>query len=155
MPDRKVRATDDQQDQELFEHTFAEYTECAQTYWQKADALMNQRHWYSSTFKEKTRLSDREYSRYLLERTKTPSLYAVMAICVGLDIDVQIADDLLATAGYVKGYTPNTIQDRDEHRPFGRRCTGRCAAGYDEGVDSSGEDCRDEAAPMVDQSNGQ
>ena len=100
MPDRKVRATDDQHSQELFEHAFADYAEYAQTFWQKADVLMEQRHWYSSTFKEKTRLSDKEYSRYIAKRNTTPSLYAVMAICVGLDIDVQIADDLLATAGY-------------------------------------------------------
>jgi len=100
MPKKKIRTIDERQDEELFEHTYADYAEIAQTFWQKSDALMEQRHWYASTFKEKTHLSDREYSRYMTERNTTPTLYTVLAICVGLDIDIQISDDLLASAGY-------------------------------------------------------
>jgi len=84
----------------LFEQAFEDYSTTAPTFWQKADALMKHRNWYPSTFKDKTLLNDMEYSRYLTERSKLPSIPRVMAICIGLDIDEQISEDLLSTAGY-------------------------------------------------------
>jgi len=85
---------------QAFEQSFSDYRVSAQTFWDKADALMKQRHWYPDTFKEKTLLNDMEYSRYKNERDKAPSLPKVMAICIGLDIDLQTSEDLLASAGH-------------------------------------------------------
>ena len=61
---------------------------------------MQQRSWSPAAFREKTLLSELERSRYLAERSKPPSLPKAMSICIGLDIDLRIAEDLLAAAGY-------------------------------------------------------
>ena len=45
-------------------------------------------------------LSELERSRYLTDRRKPPTLLKVVTICIGLDIDLQVSEDLLATAGY-------------------------------------------------------
>jgi len=88
------------QNRELFEQEYVEFSEYAATFYEKVDVLMKQRNWYPATFKDKTLLNDMDYSRYMTDRTKAPSLARVMAICIGLDVDQRIAVDLLAAAGY-------------------------------------------------------
>ena len=88
------------QNRELFERAHVEYAEYVQTFWVKADALMKQKNWCPVAFRDNTLLSEVERARYLTERNKLPSLSKVMAICIGLNIDPQISEDLLAAAGY-------------------------------------------------------
>ena len=91
--------------QEDFEEQFAEYREITPTFGQLATGLMKRKHWNSVTFKEKTHLDDATYSRIINNEEKEWSLRTAMAVCVGLGINAQIADKLLAAAGHTLSTT--------------------------------------------------
>ncbi|GHU39626.1 hypothetical protein FACS1894105_14390 [Clostridia bacterium] len=83
-----------------FEIIFADYTSTATTFWIQTDILMKLKHWNGAIFKNKTLLNDEDWHRYTIHK-KFPSLLKAMAICIGLDINPQKSEELLAFAGYL------------------------------------------------------
>lgn len=86
-----------------FADKFSEYQKNFQTFGEKATAIMKRKHWNSTIFKERTLLDDMAYSRIINSNDSLPSLRTVMAVCIGLGLDIQLATSLLASAGYSLG----------------------------------------------------
>lgn len=86
-----------------FEEQFAEYRAVTATFPQLVVGLMERKHWNSTIFKEKTHLDDATHSRIVNNQEKEWSLRTVMAICVGLGLNIMIANKLLAAAGHTLG----------------------------------------------------
>jgi hypothetical protein len=113
--DRNISVIDNAEElcrkQNEFKEQFAEYRAITPTFAQLAVGLMKLKHWNSVTFKEKTHLDDATHSRIVNRAEKEWSLRTVMAVCVGLGVNAQIADKLLAAAGH-------TLSASREHQLF-------------------------------------
>jgi len=90
---------------ESFETEYAEYIAVVPSFCQLVKGFMERRRWNSIVFKEKTLLGDAMYSRIVNNDIRSPSFHTVMTICVGLGLNVKMAEQLLNTAGYAFGVT--------------------------------------------------
>ena len=68
------------------------------TFTEKVNALMRQKRWNSTIFKENTLLGDSEHSKIKNNNDKAWSFRTIMAICVGLDVNQIVAQQLLDAA---------------------------------------------------------
>ena len=86
---------------EEFEAQYAVHKSLTKTFWQRAYEVMEAMHWNSTIFCNRTLLSEKTYSRLKNNTGADIDIRTVMAICVGLDLDISMTNKLLAYAGYV------------------------------------------------------
>jgi len=96
--DRNISVIDNAEElrrkQEEFKEQFADFRAITPTFAHLAADMMKRKRWNSVTFKEKTYLDDATYSRIVNKEEKEWSLRTVMAMCVGLGVNVRAADKL-------------------------------------------------------------
>lgn len=90
-----------------FESDFALSSSVNKTAVQKLREIMELKRWNCSIFEEKTHLDKMFFSR--LKKDDYPiTMEPIIAICVGLDLPLSCATDILASAGYVLKPTDKT-----------------------------------------------
>ena len=95
-----------------FETQYAEHKAFTKTFWQRAFEIMETMHWNSAIFCKKTQLNEKVYSRTKNNHDSIPDTRTVIAICVGLDLDIFLTNKLLALAGH-------TLSNSIEHQAYG------------------------------------
>ena len=65
--------------------------------------LMKKRKWNSSIFKDLTLLDVATYSRIINQEDKKWKFETIVAVCVGLALNLRTAENLLASAGHTFG----------------------------------------------------
>ena len=70
------------------------------TFSKRVIEIMEQKHWYTSTFEEKTELTRNIYSD-IKSPDYMPTMRIVISICVGLELDIFTTTELLRLSGLV------------------------------------------------------
>jgi hypothetical protein len=83
-----------------FEAQYAGHIALTKTFWQRAFEIMEAKHWNSAVFCEKTLLDEKIYSRAKTNHNSNPDTRTIIAICVGLDLDISLTAELLFLAGH-------------------------------------------------------
>jgi hypothetical protein len=111
-----------------FNAQYETHKEESLTFWEQAYQMMKKRKWNSSIFCDRTLLNEMTYSRCKTNYDSIPDIRTVMAIAVGLDLDIGLTTHLLALAGHalsnsrehqaysyiITGYKGRSIHDRNE-----------------------------------------
>jgi hypothetical protein len=103
-PDRNVsvigNAEELRRKQEQFESDYETHRALTPTFWERAHEIMEAKHWNTTIFCEKTGLEAIVYSRIKNNPDSNPKIRTVISICAGLDLDINMTDELLGLAGH-------------------------------------------------------
>ncbi|WP_052144576.1 ImmA/IrrE family metallo-endopeptidase [Halalkalibacter okhensis] len=85
---------------EEFDAKYEETKKYTKTFSEKVYEIIEMKKWNSAIFKDKTLLDDMAFSRIKNKKDKAPNLKTVITICVGLDLDLSMTNELLKLAGH-------------------------------------------------------
>ncbi len=108
-----------------FDAQYEESKKYRKTFSERVYEIIQIKKWNSTIFKEKTLLDDMTFSRIKNKPDYTPNLKSVIAICVGLDLDLTVTNELLRLAGH-------SLTTSREHKAYSYIINAFCGCSIDE-----------------------
>lgn len=94
------RAHDLQQKREQFDSQYAIHELSYKSFWEKVHEILVLKKWNAVIFADKTLLHEINFSHAVNNHSSLPSIRTVIAICAGLDLDINMTNELLHLAGH-------------------------------------------------------